>query len=73
MNGKSPCYFMYVLEHFFHTHSVFLTTSGRMHTCDIVRFTLFNKINVHTLTVADPGFLEGGFCYTFTRVACAKF
>ena len=24
-------------------------------------------------TVADPGFLEGGFCYTVARVARAKF
>ena len=29
---------------------VFLTTSGRMHTCDIVRFTLSNEINVHALS-----------------------
>ena len=33
----------------------------------------FVAMNVDASLVADPGFLEGGFCYTVARGARAKF
>ena len=49
MNGKRPGYFIRVLAHFsIYTHTMFLTTSGCVHTYD--SHALLSEINAHALS-----------------------